>query len=311
MSLPLEQVSIKNEVLSLEVLNYGAIVRNLRFHADAGSPMDLVLGKESPQGYLKDSFSIGACVGRYAGRLSGGALQIDGARYPLPNREGITLHGGERGFGRRFWKIASSIPNGKEPEVRLEYKSPHLEEGFPGNLEVAVTYRLVANSLIIRHEATTDRPTVVNLTNHSYFRIDRQQGISHYLLQLSAPKRLETDKRLLPTGRLLPVGDTDFDFRTARPLGATLLDTPFVLDNTAACAAQVYSPVSGLRLKVFTNQPAVVVYTPKDFPSICLETQNYPDAPRHDHFPSSLLLPGETYLNESRFVFEKDCKREV
>lgn len=305
MSLPLEQVSIKNEVLSLEVLNYGAIIRKLRFHADAGSPMDLVLGKESPEDYLKDRFSIGACVGRYAGRLSGGVLHIDGTKYPLPNREGITLHGGERGFGRRFWEIASIVPQGKQPEVRLEYKSPHLEEGFPGNLEVAVTYRLAANSLIIRHEATTDRPTVVNLTNHSYFRIDRQPGISHYLLQLSASKRLQTDKRLLPTGQLLEVVNTDFDFRKARPLGTTLLDTPFVLDNTAACAAQVFSPASGLRLKVFTNQPAVVVYTPEDFPSICLETQNYPDAPRHDQFPSPLLLPGETYLNESRFVFEK------
>jgi aldose 1-epimerase len=293
-------------VLSLEVLNYGAIIRNLRFRTEDGSQMDLVLGKESPEAYLRDPFSLGACVGRYAGRLSGGALHIDGAEYPLPHREGITLHGGERGFGRRYWRIASNNPSGKQPEVRLEYKSPHLEEGFPGTLHVAVTYRLVSNSLIIRHEATTDRPTVVNLTNHSYFRIDTQPTISHYLLQLSAPERLETDNRLLPTGRLLQVRDTDYDYRVARPLGTTLLDTPFALDSSAACAAQVYSPVSGLRLKVLTNQPAIVVYTPEAFPSICLETQNYPDAPHHDHFPSSLLLPGETYLNESRFVFEKD-----
>jgi aldose 1-epimerase len=267
--------------------------------------MDLVVGKQAPEDYLEDPFSIGACVGRYAGRLSGGALLIDGKKYPLPNRDGITLHGGRRGFGRQYWKIASIRPSGREPEVRLEYQSPHLEEGFPGNLKVAVTYRLLANSLIIRHEATTDRPTVVNLTNHSYFKIDRQPLISHYYLQLSAKERLETDERLLPTGRLLQVRDTDFDFRTPKRLGDTLLDTPFSLDDTASYAAQVYSPVSGLRMRVYTNQRGIVVYTPEDFPSICLETQNFPDAPRYEHFPSSLLLPGQTYRNESRFVFEK------
>jgi len=109
----------------------------------------------------------------------------------------------------------------------------------------------------------------------------------------------------LPTGRLLQVRETDFDFRTPKRLGDTLLDTPFSLDDTAAYAAQVYSPVSGLRMRVYTNQPGIVVYTPEDFPSICLETQNFPDTPRYQHFPSSLLLPGQTYRNESRFVFEK------
>jgi aldose 1-epimerase len=268
--------------------------------------MDLVVGKDHPEAYLKDPFSMGACVGRYAGRLSGGGLHIEGKKYPLSNRDGITLHGGERGFGRRYWKIVSHDPCGQAPEVRLEYKSPHLEEGFPGNLKVLVTYRLVANSLIIRHEATTDRPTVVNLTNHSYFKIDGQPLISHYLLKLSAETRLETDARLLPTGRLLKVRDTGFDFQKEHPLGDTLLDTPFVLDESAECAARVYSPISGVSLRVYTNQPAVVVYTPEAFPSICLETQNYPDAPRYDHFPSSLLQPGEAYVNESQFVFEKN-----
>ena len=292
-------------MLSLDVLDYGAIIRQLRFRTGADSWTDLVLEKNTPEDYLQDPFSIGACVGRYAGRLSGGGLLIDGQEYPLPNQDGITLHGGQRGFGRRFWKIASVSPSGKAPQVRLEYESPHLEEGFPGNLQVSVTYRLLSNALVIRHEATTDRPTVVNLTNHSYFRIDNQPRISHYQLQVSAAKRLETDQRLLPTGRLLPVRDTDFDFRTPRQLGDTLLDTPFVLERTAEYAAQVYSPVSGLRLRVFTNQPAVVVYTPEDVPSICLETQNYPDAPSYSHFPSSLLLPGQPYLNESRFVFDR------
>jgi aldose 1-epimerase len=302
---PLEQVSINNEVLSLEALNYGAIISKLRFRTGEGSWMDLVIGKDDPQDYLKDPYSIGACVGRYAGRISGGELHIDGKKYPLPGRDGITLHGGQRGFGRKFWKIDSVSNSVKYPEIRLRYLSPHLEEGFPGNLQVAVTYQLFENSLIIRHEAATDRPTVVNLTNHSYFKIDRQPLVSHYRLQLSAQRILETDERLVPTGRLLAVKDTEFDFQAEKQLGDTLLDTPFVLHGQDGHAARVYSPVSGLRLSVYTNQPAVVVYTPEDFPSICLETQNYPDAPRHAHFPSSLLHPGKTYLNESRFVFEK------
>lgn len=300
----MEQVSIKNEVLSLEALNYGAIIRKLRFRTGVGTWMDLVIGKDNPEDYLKDPFSIGASVGRYAGRLSGGVLQIEGKEYPLANQDGITLHGGEHGFGRKYWKIDPGGQSQKNPEIRLTYRSPHLEEGFPGNLRVRVTYQLIENSLIIRHEATTDRPTVVNLTNHSYFKIDRQPLISHYLLQLAAQKRLETDARLLPTGRLLQVRDTPFDFRQEQRLGDTRLDTPFVLEQTTGYAARVYSPVSGIRLGVYTNQPAVVVYTPEGFPSICLETQNFPDAPRHKHFPSSLLYPGETYLNESRFVFE-------
>ena len=301
----MEQVSIKNEVLSLEALNYGAIIQKLRLRTGVDTWMDLVIGKDDPEEYLKDPFSIGACVGRYAGRLSGGVLQIDGKEYPLPNQDGITLHGGENGFGRKYWQIDSVSQSRKNPEIRLSYLSPHLEEGFPGNLQVTVTYKLLENSLIIRHEATTDRPTVVNLTNHSYFKIDRQPLISHYHLQVAAQMRLETDARLLPTGRLIPVRDTAFDFQRERQLENTELDTPFVLDASATCAAQVYSPVSGLRLKAYTNQPAVVIYTPEGFPSICLETQNFPDAPCHDHFPSSLLLPGETYVNESRFVFEK------
>jgi aldose 1-epimerase len=237
--------------------------------------------------------------------LSGGVLQIDGEAYPLPNHDGITLHGGEHGFGRKYWKIDAVSQSPNKPEIRLKYLSPHLEEGFPGNLCVTVAYRLIGNSLIIRHEATTDRTTVVNLTNHSYFKIDRQPLVSHYRLQVTAQKRLETDARLLPTGHLIDVADTEFDFRREEQLEDTQLDTPFALDGAEGFAAQVYSPVSRMRLRAYTNQPAVVVYTPEDFPSICLETQNYPDAPRYSHFPSSLLHPGETYVNESRFVFER------
>ncbi len=265
---------------------------------------DLVWGQEDPEAYLDDPFSMGACVGRFAGRLSGGLLKIDGKSYPLPHKDRVTLHGGERGFGRRYWRFTSIRKDGPEPEIRLEYRSPHLEEGFPGNLQAAVTYRLSGPSLVIRHEATTDRPTVVNLTNHSYFRLDERPGVSHYQLQLHASRYLETDGRLVPTGHLLPVESTEYDFLEARELAGLTLDTPFALDPGGRPCARVYSPASGIQMTVATDQPGLVVFTPDAFPAICLETQNYPDAPNHKHFPSALLRPGETYINESRFTFE-------
>ena len=305
LAFPLDQVSIKNRHLALEALNYGAIIKRLRFRTGADTWEEMTVGLDEPEDYLKDTIHLGACAGRFAGRISGGVLQIDGEAYPLSNEEGITLHGGVRGFGRRFWEIEALDSDPERPEIRMVYRSAHGEEGFPGNVEARVSYRLDANSLIIRHEATTDRPTVINLTNHSYFKIDRQPLISHYLVQLKADRRLETDSRLLPTGRLLDVAGTDYDFRKERSLGDLKLDTPFVLVDGEHPSARIYSRVSGVRMQVYTDQPCIVVYTPGDFPAICLETQNFPDAPGYGHFPSALLRPGDTYVNESRFVFDK------
>ena len=302
-TLTLEQVSINNQHLSLDVLNYGAIIRRLRFRT-ANRWEDMVVGFEEPEAYLQDVYSLGACVGRYAGRLSGGFLEIGGKQFAIPHSDGVTLHGGRMGFAKRYWEITSVRPGGAQPEIRLKYRSKHLEEGFPGNLEVLVIYRLEANALLIRHEAISDRPTVVNLTNHSYYKIDPQPLNAHYEVQLNATRRLETDHQLLPTGRLLPVSGTDFDFLQKRPLGETKLDTPYVLDGGEDPAAKISSRISGVGLTVFTNQPCLVVYTPVDFTGICLETQNFPDAPGFDHFPPALLQPGATYVNESRFVFE-------
>ena len=266
---------------------------------------DVISGLEPREAYLEDPFSRGACVGRYAGRLSGGVLNIDGQQYPISNNNGVTLHGGARGYGNRYWEIASVDQQVNEAEIRLTYHSKHLEEGFPGNLEARVSYRLEENTLRIRHEARTDRPTVVNLTNHAYFKLDHQPLISHYHLQLHANKYLETDERLLPSGRLLPVSGTAFDFRQVRALGETELDTPFALDPASKTAVEVFSRISGIRMRVYTDQPGVVVFTPEGFPAICFETQNFPDAPNFEHFPSALLRPGELYVNESRFVFDQ------
>ena len=185
---PLKQVTVKNKHLSLEVLEYGAIIRKLKFRTAGNSWTDVNVSLESPEDYLNDPLSIGACVGRYAGRLSGGNLELDGNSFPLTHTEGITLHGGDRGFSRQYWTLQQSSESPEKSEVILKYRSEHLEEGFPGTLDVTLTYTLLKNTLIIRHEATTDSPTVVNLTNHTYFKIDSQPLISHYQLQINALK---------------------------------------------------------------------------------------------------------------------------
>ncbi|MBC2839983.1 aldose epimerase family protein [Robiginitalea sp. SC105] len=299
----MEQVTVKNDRLRMEVLDYGAIIQRLQLRDARGAYTDLVVGLQEPEAYLADQAYLGACVGRFAGRISGGVLRVGNENHRLSHRDGITLHGGERGFGKRTWKLEAQRTSGDTAGVLLSYFSPDGEEGFPGNLRVRVLYQISGNSLLVRHQAVTDRPTVVSLANHSYFKIDSSGSIDHYRLRLNARERLETDQRLLPTGRILDISQTEFDFRQEREIGATRLDTPYIL-NGAMPAAELLSPESKIRMQVTTNQPAVVVYTPPHFPGICFETQGYPDAPNHPGFPSTELHPGEEYLNESRFTFE-------
>ncbi len=299
----MKRQTIKNEYLQLTTLDYGAIIQELLVPDRNGNLINCVAGFKDSAEYLKDERFLGACVGRFAGRISGTQLHIGDSSFPIEAEKGVHLHGGKKGLGRRIWKI-KEFDTGREPFVTYEYFSPHLEEGYPGDLQVKVTYQLLGNTLRILHEATTDRPTVVNLTNHSYFRLDREASPDHLQVQIFAEKRLETGEDLVPTGKLLPVAGTEYDFLSMRPLGSTRLDTPYVFDPAKDPKALAYSPVSGIRLTVESNQPALVVYTPKDLPSICFETQNYPDAPNHPSFPSCVLHPGETYGNESFFRFD-------
>ncbi|QBA64625.1 aldose epimerase family protein [Muriicola soli] len=299
----MKQVTIKNDFFELTTLDYGAIVQKLMFRDKQGKPVNCVVGFEDPEEYLEDVRFLGACIGRFAGRISGNHLRLGDKTYPINSEKGVHLHGGKKGLGRRTFNL-SEVGKGKEPFVTYEYLSPHLEEGYPGNLKVKVTYQLIGNGLKITHKATTDQLTIVNLTNHSYFRLDQESCPDHLWLQLCCKKRLKTGSGLLPTGELVSVTDTEYDFQKARPLGKTRLDTPYVVDQESKPQVIAWSPVSGIRMQVETNQPAIVVFTPKDLPSICFETQNFPDAPNHTKFPSCLLQPGETYKNESVFSFD-------
>ncbi len=301
--IPLHQVTIKNKFISLTTIDYGAIIQKVLVKDKYGKQLNAVASFEDPYDYLSDPNFLGACVGRFAGRISGGSFTLDGSEYPIYQKDGVHLHGGKKGFGRKYWTLLE-VHEGPDPFVKYGYKSPHLEEGYPGNLIVTVTYQLIGNALKIIHEATTDQPTIVNLTNHSYFRLDRDPGLDQYRLMVNATHRLETDKKLLPTGNIVPVEDTQYDFRKPSPIDNIHLDTPYTFVPGKWPIVVAVSETSGIRLSVSTNQHAVVVYTPDEFPAICFETQNYPDAPSHTSFPSSVLRPGETYFNESLFTFD-------
>ena len=298
----MNQVTIKNNFITLTVLDYGAIIQKLILKNKEGVDTNVVVGLEEPEKYLTDNKSLGACIGRYAGRISNSGFQINNVHYPIFSKDGVHLHGGQKGFGKKYWTI-EQVHDGENPFVKLSYQSQDMEEGYPGNLKSTVTYKLVGPSLFIIHEATTDKATPVNLTNHSYFNLDGAETIDHWNLRLACPEYLETDAKLLPTGKLVSVKNSKYDFLELKKIGQVRLDTPFVMDSSLKNSTVLTSDNSGLSMEVVTNQPGVVVYTPPAFAAICFETQNFPDAPNQPHFPNSILQPGETYHNETEFRF--------
>ena len=299
----MEQVTINNGRLSLTVLNYGAIIQQLMVRDKLGNTFNAVVDLPNPRAYLEDKISLGSTVGRYAGRISQGGFILDSKRYEVHQVDGVHLHGGKEGFSKKYWQINETRMNGN-PALELNYTSPHMEEGYPGELQVKIYYILAANRLEVIHEAKTDQPTVLNLTNHSYFRLDADVRINDYHLKLASHKFLETDEKLLPTGKFLDVEGSNLDFRRGKNIGEIRMDTPFVLEKNEDAFAEIYSEKSGISMRVSTNQPAVVIYTPQEFPAICFETQNLPDAPNFNHFPSSVLRPGELYRNTASFEFD-------
>jgi len=299
----LKQVTISNPFITLVVLDYGAIIQKLLVKDNEGRYTNVVVGYNYPSKYLTDSNSFGACIGRYAGCISKGGFTLDGTNYSLYSINGIHLNGGKEGFDKKYWSI-EEVGDGDEPFVRLSYTSTHLEEGYPGNLRVSITYKIRNNELHVIHEAITDFSTVVNLTNNSYFKLDNEPSIDHYFLELNCPEFIETEENLLPTGKTIPVRGTDQDFLSQRQIGFARFNTPFIIDDSSSFAAMVSSKKSGIFLEVRTDQPGMTIYTPTHIPAICFKTQNFPDAPNHNKFPNSILRPGETYRNASIFKFD-------
>ncbi|MGV9450952.1 aldose epimerase family protein [Streptomyces sp. NPDC003635] len=296
----------------VRVLTYGGIVQSLEVPDRDGVAGNVVLGFAELSDYpARPGPYFGALVGRYANRIAGGRFTLDGLTYALPVNSGPNcLHGGERGFDQRVWE-AEPVEHG----VRLSRVAAHGEEGFPGRLEVSATYSLDATgALRIAYEAVTDAPTVVNLTNHSYFNLAGagSGNAGGHELRLSASRFTPVDEDLIPTGVESVLG-TRFDFRAPRKVGAGY-DHNFALDKGVTEVpfevAELHDPGSGRVLAVSTTEPGLQLYTgdhlaepfaPGD--GIALETQHYPDSPNRPDFPSTVLRPGELYRSATVYAF--------
>ena len=328
-----ELIDLSGPVLQVGVLPLGARLVRLRAPDRDGIVADVVL---TAADYTADTDYLGATVGRYANRIAGGTFVLDGHRYTVPGNEGqVALHGGPDGFDRRTFAPDPVVtgPDGSR-SVTLRRTSPAGENGFPGTLDVAVTYTVRDTELAIEHTAATDAPTVVNLTNHAYWNLTGRGGtVEEHVVRVPAASYLPVDGQLIPTGELAPVDGTPFDLRTATRLGAHLraghpqllrtrgYDHTFVLDGAPdgadglRLAAHVEEPRSGRTLAVLTDQPGVQVYSgnfldgtlvlgdgsvARQGDAFCLEPQHFPNSPNEPAFPSTVLRPGERY--RSRIV---------
>lgn len=324
----------KNGV-ELQVINYGAIVTSLKTPDKNGALEDIVLGFDSLQGYLTPAPYFGAIVGRYGNRIGKGKFKLDGKEYTLAqNNNGQHLHGGLKGFDKVFWNI-EEVPSSEGVAVKLTYQSKDMEEGYPGNLNVEAVYTLTDNNeWKIDYKATTDKKTIVNVTQHSYFNLtgNVKRDILDHQLVLHSEKLVPVDKVLIPTGELKDVTNTPFDFRNATAIGARINDKDqqiqlgggydhcWVLSSkdSLKLAASVYEPVSGRYMEVYTTEPGIQFYSGnfldgsltgkggvvyKHRYGLCLETEHFPDSPNKPEFPSVVLNPGETYSTQTTYKF--------
>ncbi len=321
--------------MTAEIMTYGATVVTLTAPDKDGNFDDIVLGYDHLAGYLEASPYFGAIVGRYGNRIGKGTFTLDGTTYTLATNDGENhLHGGLKGFDKVVWDD-EPVDRSDAVGVKLSYLSKDQEEGYPGNLDVSVTYLLTnKNELRIEYEATTDKATPVNITHHGYFNLTGgERDILGHELMLNADRFTPVDKGLIPTGELRAVEGTPMDFRKATPIGARIdndyeqlefgggYDHNWVLNKKGdqmTLAAEVYEPTTGRVMKVHTTEPAIQFYagnfldgtiTGKDGIvyrhryGFCLETQHYPDSPNQPDFPSTILRPGRKYETTTIYAF--------
>ena len=323
--------------LQASITNFGATLVALRIPDHKGNFGDVVLGYDSFDGYLTDSAYFGASIGRYANRIAHGKFSLAGVTYSLARNNGEnSLHGGVKGFNKVFWK-ATEISGPDGPGLQLKYTSKDGEEGYPGNLAVTVVYTLTNhNELKIDYAATTDKTTVLNLTNHSYFNLAGPAGgdILKHELTINAAQFTPVDSGLIPTGELSDVKGSPFDFEESTPIGARIeqsdeqlqigkgYDHNWVLrpakPGRLRWAARLFEPASGRLLEVWTTEPGLQFYSGNFLDGsihgkggrpyhrragLCLETQHFPDSPNHPNFPSTVLTPGETFHSTTVYKF--------
>ncbi len=321
--------------MEVGVINYGGRIVSIRVPDREGKMADVVLGWTNLQNYMKYNTFFGALVGRYANRIANGRFRLNGIVYHLPINDGPnTLHGGPKGFDKRVWTVEKEP--GTEPALKLTYFSKNGQEGFPGNLHVMVVYTLTNdNSLKIDYSATTDKDTVINMTNHSYFNLAGQGNgnILDQVVWINADKMTPTNSTQIPTGKIVSVVGTPFDFLKPTPIGARIneknqqlkygdgYDMNFVINRKGpglVLASRAYDPKSGRELEVYTTQPGVQFYTGNHLSSaipgrnggtygfrtgFTMETQHYPNSPDQPNFPSTELKPGQTFHEVTVFKF--------
>lgn len=364
---PLYMITLENATVTVELINLGATITAIYTPDKTGARQNIVAGFSDPMDYLHNPAYFGCTVGRYANRIVGGRIIVEGQSYQLPiNNDGNHLHGGFDGFHAKPWQVLECLQTGDEASVLMEYVSADGEEGYPGNLITQVLYVLDnENQLHIRYTAYTDKATPVSLTNHSYFNLTgfEQPLVTDHLLTINARTYTEKSDRNVPTGNILPVSGTPLDFTQATKMGEHINELPadrgfdhnFVLQSDSihptrtgeyvnglppdgssdhnfalqsdyadkmsgkVPAAILEDPYSGKRLRIFTDQPGIQVYSANYWDgsitgqqgkpylqhgAVALETQAFPDSPNHAHFPDTILLPGDIYRRYTIFAFD-------
>ncbi|WP_299991563.1 aldose epimerase family protein [uncultured Pontibacter sp.] len=315
--------------MTVKITNYGAIVTSIQTPDREGNLGEVALGFNNVDGYVPNDPHFGGIVGRYANRIAKGKFTLDGEEYTLAvNNAPNHLHGGITGFDRVVWQAE---PLQRQNAIRLTYVSKDGEEGYPGNLTVVVTYTLTGfNALKIDYEATTDKATPVNLTNHSYFNLSagKEKDILNHIVTINADQFTATDETLIPTGELASVKGTSYDFTTPQRVGDRIenlqgygYDLNYVVRNGGdklVHAATVEDPSTGRVMEVHTTQPGIQFYTAyhldgtltghnnttyNRYAGLCLEAQHYPDSPNQESFPSTIIRPGEKYSETTVYKF--------
>jgi aldose 1-epimerase len=322
--------TLKNEKdITITITNYGGIITGIYTPDKNGKSTNIVLGFDNLDQYLQGHPHFGALIGRYGNRIANAQFTLDGVTYHLAANNGNnSLHGGVEGFDKKLWDPLV-ISCKERSALQLTYLSPDGEEGYPGNLKVTVTYELLMDQFYITYEAETDKPTVLNLTNHSYFNLAGEGTILDHILYLNASRYTPVNDELIPTGELAYVEGTPFDFRKPHAISEHFdevggnppgYDHNFVLDGTegeSRLAAKLMDPKTGRSLEVETTQPGVQFYTGNfldgtlssgnrtfvQYSGLCLETQHFPDSPNEPTFPSTVLRPGEKFVSQTIFKF--------
>lgn len=314
---------------AVQLTDWGATIASIQVPDRLGRLDDVVLGYDQLKDYETNPFFFGSTVGRFCNRIAGARFELDGQEVVLASNDGPHhLHGGSSGFSHRLWRSVIE----RDRAVRMILLSPHGDQGYPGNLAVEVLFELMPDrGLKISCSARSDRDTIVNLTNHTYFNL-RGAGcgdVRHHRVGIDADAWLPVDHEWLPTGEINPVQDTGMDFRNGRPVGAAGFNHYFLLNGSGGLrkAARLFDPESGRRLEVLTDQPGVQFYT-GDYlnepagrggapygpcAGLCLETQGAPDAPNQPHFPSTVLRGGQRFETTTIFRFPeaKECHEHV